>query len=371
MALTYSTTIQDHVALRLANTTYANLPTVQKKAIDNEWSSGALAAGHAYDAYTHVRRYAAFIQAGGSDTAPDDWLPWLVSEIVYRALAHVNPDMMKEARAGRDEAARTALTTFTRGEHDETTSTEGLVFSHLNIRRSVLDTCVRLDPMLLPTPDKIDSAIRSELLRVWYAGDWYWRRRQVRLAIATDGTVAYTPEVSVDAVVSRRIYFDDETGAGTVMVGVGADEMAYLKSIGNDDGRPGYFRTTKSGGSLVWHFDRTPDTTYNARAEVLLKCPALTGTANIATALSEMDPEFHDVLRDVVVAKVVSDYGRREGRSMSDDARLRMANVLNAIDDVGLHDERSLEPEAARTVEEQLDAGYSPYGFGGTLGGST
>lgn len=366
MALTYATALQNQIALRLSNRLYANLDTPDQTAIDgvNNGSTSPPTAGHAYDAWVVLQKYNNFLQVTDpSTTIPAEWTQWFIAEVVYHASTHIQPDRAKEFREQRDDAMRRAISTYTKTDHDDTAGTEAwVVNTYASCRKYVLERCVHLTPMLLPTPERIDSALRARLVRLWEMADWSFRRELITLTIST--AAAVTDDVStgfeIDKLASKRIYFSDSNGEGVAMESVSATEMAYLKSLNTAAGRPRYFRLTKSGSTLTWSFDRTPDTAYTAKCEALITIPALATQANFTSALAKLPADMLDILRDAAAADVIYEYGHPLGRDMYAKAEESWAKLLAEIDDVSNADEIRGE-YGSRGVVVQMMEGQDHY----------
>lgn len=350
MALTYTTAVQDQIALRLAGSTYSNLPSEYKTAIDNNWTSGALAGGLAFEAQTLVRRYNDYLEISGTDVADDALLSWFIWEVVFRASHAFQPDREGSSMRHRDDAMRHALATHTRQDMDE--DGNGLwTIDHNHIRSTAVDACVNMEPPYMPTPEMIDRAMRSRIAKLWIYADWRWRKKPITITIPTSGqpTTDLSAGQSLDGITSRRLFYDDTDGVGTQLVHVDATRMSYLKSQGLSSARPEYCHITKTGGTLYWEFDRTPDQEYTVRGEALLGIPALTDGADFDTALALIPSDMHDILVDAIVGDVMAMSGRPAGRQAKADAEEAWVHMLGRADDVGDYDNPQMESEVRRT----------------------
>lgn len=369
-AIAYDADHQDQIALRVWNRLYAALSTEQKKLVDGTWTTGSLANGHAFDVLTQVRRYAHFIQMDGSDSGPDDaWLGWFLAETVARCVYNQNRERFREAKGMANDAMKMALTTYTRSEVDETTDVSGFVHSHINTRRFVLDNCVRLEPMLLPTPERIDGAMRTVYARIWNMSDWWFKRRQVTFTVDTAGDV--TDDLAgtevAHAVSSERLFYDDTNNRGGEIHHISASEMAREQSLSHDAGRPLTFRAYRTGSGLQWTFDRTPDQSYTFRGEVFIRQPALATAANFDTALTILPPEHHDALRDMILSHVVSGYMHKAGPDLRFETEAYWKPFLDKSQDIGEPDSLPLESQTKATFHALMNQGG---GFSATIGGS-
>lgn len=343
MAITYSSAVQNKIAYRLANKAYSALTAEDKAAIDNTWSSGS-PGGHVGEAYTTVRRYANFVQGGGSDDAPPDWERWLVMEAVTSASSHIAPDRFKEFDQLRREALRDAISTYTRIDADNLASTEGLAFTQQNLRLYILDACLRMEPMLLPTFGTIDSHIRKSLHDLWMAADWTWLRYADTVTIPTAGannpTVTYASGLTPRAILSRRLYYTDADGEGQYVLWADADELNARIAEDPDDGRPQMFRVTRSAsGGLNWYFERGRDQAYTVRGE-FIRSP-ITFTSSAASTPAMFVAVDGDTVLNLTLTKSGNTLslspvigGPYDLTSASYDTMAEVAAALEAIDGV-------------------------------------
>lgn len=368
---TYSSTIQDQIAARLRNNSYTQLDSRDKSAIDGTWTSGNLSVGHAYDAQATLRRFNNFVMGTGADEFPIDWTGWFIAEVVWRAAQHIAPEKAQDYRKLRDDVMRVAITTHTKTDIDGTAATEGFVVNHANIRKQVADACVHQEPPVFPSPELCDRVARSRFVRMWNMAFWPFRREQTRITLPTSGQPTYATSSTVDAILSTRLFYDDEEGKGSVCVSASADEMAYVLAQGYDDGRPQRFRVSKTASTLVWTFDRTPDQEYTARIEVAVATPTIATAANLDTAIGKLPIEFQELFRESVVADVLSAYGRPDGRVMTANVDSLWTQHLQQFDDPGHFDERLSDSQSVSTIADLMAGQYGGWWAGGVLGGQT
>lgn len=367
----YSSTIQDQIAARLRNNTYAQLESRDKSVIDGTWASGSLSSGHSFDAQATLRRFNNFVMGTGADEIPIDWTGWFIAEVVWRAAQHIAPEKATEYRKLRDDVMRLAVTTHTKSDLDASTQTEGFVVSYTNIRKQVADACVHQDPPVFPTPEACDRIMRSRFIRMWNMAFWPFRREQTTITLPTSGQPTYATSSAVDAVLSTRLFYSDSDGQGSVCISASADEMAYLKAQSYDAGRPQRFRVSKTAGTLVWTFDRTPDQAYTAKLEVAVATPTIASAANMDTAIGKLPIEFQELYRESVVADVLAAYGRPEGRVMVERVDNLWAQHLQQFDDPGHFDERGSESQSVSTIADLMAGQHHGWWAGGVLGGQT
>lgn len=359
MALAYSSAIQDKIALRLHNALYTNLQSQDKTAIDNTWTSGT-PGGHAGEALSHVNRYASYVEETSTDEAPAEWESWLVWETVWRASFHVQPGRQQEAMRQRNEAMRAAMSTYSHEDSVATSKLEGLVVSHINIRRYVLDACARRSPFYVPSTSLIDSAIRLVIYRTWEMGKWSWRRYQdvatIPVSSSTTPSLSYQSGNTPDGVSSSVCYYTED---GSPLTFVPNDDMVRHLASEYDSGRPLYFRVTSTASGLVWQFERANDESRTFRCELVRACPALTSDANITTALSLFPQNFLDPIRRMVLAEVLCDGGKEDGYSLKTAAKQDIDNLFT-FDSTGAAG-AGLERSRSRETVHHTLAGQQHY----------
>lgn len=336
MALAFTTTIRDQVALLLTGRTYTQCTPADQTAI-----AGTDGAGDR--ALSKIQQWAHFVELAGSDTAPDAWSRWLTREAAYEACVFIKPEREDDLRRHALLAQREALQTFTRSEVDGTTSVGDLAGDVGAIRRHIISRCVRMEPLVLPEPDVIDSAIKQMITRVWNDADWKFTQRLGVFTIAADGSVTVADEAGdplvIDKIVGDCLRYD--SGRGQI-VSVGRDYILRHRSQETVvTGRPAYFHLQKAGSDILWLFAPKPDAEYVARAMVRLKTPAMTTIAGINAALLLIPHEVVSLMHDLCLGKVLYDLGRGEGQALMMETIQEMGGLIPSYDNPGGEIERS------------------------------
>lgn len=375
MAITYDATVQNQIALRLINQTYANAQSTDKTVIDNNWTTGD-PGGHAGDALTLLRQYANFIELDGSGSSdgPAVWSGWLIAETVYRAAIHLAPDREPAYRRLRDSAAQAAMSAYSREDTDTITSTEGLAYSRINLRRRVLAKCIALNPMLMARPEQIDQCITDAVSRIYETKQWSWRRISETITFAnastTNPTPTYGTAATPEAIFTSRLYFSSPTtSVGKSMVYATEDQIQRMIASGLDAGQPQHFniQTTAAGG-LSWYIDRTTDQQYVVRAVVLKAKPDLSVAGGVDTALGQMPYETRSVVYKLALANTLIEHGRTaQGFPMLEVAE-RDLDRLWTSDDPGNPDASAAGPTPpAQFAQTMLGHQWGETTIGGNL----
>ena len=363
MALAYSANIQNAIALRVARQTYTNLASVDKTLLDGNWSSGDPGSGSiAGGVLTMLRQYANFVEmtGQGSGDGPDAWVEWLTAETVARASPTMSTDATRPAsfRAIAQDAARVALTAYSREDTDTTSGTEGLAYTRQSIRRMVLARCIALNPMLLARPEQIDHCIREAVARVWSLKNWSWRHVSDTITIpnssTTNPTVTYGSTNTPDSIATRKLYFSSPSDvAGQFVTWANEDTIQQFIAQGLDAGQPRYFNTfSAAAGGLTWFIDRGTDQEYVLRGAVLAKLPSLATNTGVDTALTAMPDDFKSVVANLAIGATMIGHGRREGYGIQADAQNKLEELI-VNDDPGQPNTENTTPDGPATI-----AGY-------------
>lgn len=370
MAISYSSAIQDQIAYALANVPYSSLKTHEKDAIDNTWSSGT-PGGYAGHALTKLQRFANFVTDTGVTAVPDEWLEWLVWEVVYSAATHIRQEKAGLARDKRNEARETAFTTFNRQDWYDPTGTEQWTTTLSGIRLFIVSAMVRLSPPILPEPSIVDAMVRKALYMVWNAKDWPWLRYTDTVTIAAAAgdytpTITYASGQSPGKLLSRRPKYNGSSAATgvTELEPVDIERMTYEQARGLDDGKPQFFRLLREADNdLLWEFERGTDAAYTFRAEFLRRIPTITSSAGFNSVMTFMPTAESDLVREVAYALTLRALGRNVGESP--DAMIdRAVHAAEMISDTGDQDSVAVETGIRQVMDEQRLGRW-----GGGLGG--
>ena len=345
MAITYSTSIQDRIALLVYGVANTGLADYQKVLLDGTWTTGALSSGVAKDALQVLNQFGQWNEAVSSASAPPDWEQWFIAESAYRLAIAARPDRIATIKQMREEAMEAALLTYSRtGIADNATAA---TTSLTDLRQHVIASLSRMRPLKYVPVEQIDRAVQWAMNNLWNRGKWSFRRRMVTATIATDESVTITAGMesgeTIDDIVTNALYLG---GTSTrIVTWAKPDEMSQLKSLTDvQAGVPRQFRINKLGTTFQWKFFPVPDISYTATFEVLTSGPTLP-TSTPSTSITQFPPLFIPTLRDLVLAKVMQDNsidGATERMRMVDDD---IGRNLTFYDDVG-------EPDAAQSVRD-------------------
>ena len=310
MAISYSSDLQDEIALRVSGRSYNDLTDDQKKIIDGDSSNPVPTAGAAGRAYEELSKWAVYRTMDSTVGIPDEWKSWFVMQAAGDAGGRFTSADINEIRQERSRARRDALSAYIRSNPEDTTDSAHLGLTTVEMRRYCLASALRQSRPLLPEPFLIDQAIQEAIARTWDHTDWNFRRQTVTLTIATDGSVTVSGSLILDRLTSDAIFYTSAGDRGAKAVHVDIEEMLQMTAYDNSDGRPDYFHVRPSDAGLQWTFERTPNEEYTAKAEGVTKVGALTTPAEMDTALGEFPVDFHQYLKKRALANLYEIAGR-------------------------------------------------------------
>lgn len=363
MAITYSTAIQDEIALRLSRRSYSDLTADQKKMIDGGATPPSVTSGAVKRAMDTIESWAVFLTLDPTEGIPLDWTGWLVALSALKAASGFSTAdeglLRREEAMARDDALRT----YQRSAITSTAATDHFLVTAIELRRFVVSHCVSMPRPVLPTPEQIDAAIVETLEEVWDMADWSFRRALVTLTLGTDDSVTVDPDIDIDRLATESIvYVGSSSGStGGEAREVDADTMMRLKAKALADGKPRYFRLIDSDGGITWILDRTPDQEYTAKAEVLKEIGDLTTPTEIGTAAALFPKKFQPYLRKRVLATTLENLGRyNEADALEREAR-EYEEMLAQFD----------SPRSAPEMDPRRQAsfGMGALPMGGQIGG--
>lgn len=184
MALTYSSTYQDQIALAVHECLYTDLSPNQKKLIDNS-SSSSPPGGVAGAAWIELTKWAQYISGLGGSTIPDEWASWFVAKAALYACRTMRPDRVRVCKQIELDARQTALTVLSRAtfDYDPSSNTEATSTTYQTIRYHVLESTARRPKPIFISPLTVDACTTYWLNRLWNQYDWNFKRRQVTMKI--------------------------------------------------------------------------------------------------------------------------------------------------------------------------------------------
>ena len=218
MALTLTAAVKNKVARLLYSTTYSALSSDYRASLIDDEGDSAL---------TTLKTYGSWFSMSNA-TAPDEWEPWLVSEICMRIAANAHPERVKVFTARRDKDMQDGMLAYARNAptYDPSSVTEAFVAHTQNNRYYVWNHCIRRRPPLYPQPESIDAALNEVLTMVTNKARWPSRRRPAQMVITrtafTSGTYTHSTKtisgltsVSTSLGAGTRFYVTSGTGATT------------------------------------------------------------------------------------------------------------------------------------------------------------
>lgn len=142
-----------------------------------------------------------------------------------------------------------------------------------------------------------------------------------------------------DSIASRRFYFNQtqQYGAGAALEWTDATTFDMLKvRAGLATGRPTNVRTElQPGGAVSWHLTPFPDQNYSLQGSVYIKGPGTPASATATTVFAAFPAEFFPVLRDMVLARVLLQYGASDCERVWGRAIDAVAMLLPTFTDQG------------------------------------
>jgi hypothetical protein len=364
VAITYTSAIQNRIAMSVWGRQNSGLTADQKAHLDGTWTSGSLTSGMAFDALTRINQYGQWWEQAGASAAPAAWEGWFVSLTALKLAVSHRPDRIQGLRVELNDAIESALQTHSLTDATSTTIT-GQTLTVPGLRYFVMNHAIRRTPRLFVPPSDIDAHLLWVLNYLWNCAGWNFRKRQVTLTIATNSAVTTDLGVTetLDSLSSRQLYYDDTSGARIRWVS--SDEMAQLRArYGTETGRPRFFRTERSGSTLSWKFAPLPDAQYTAKAECHIKGPGtLSDATSLTTELAKFPPEFGPVVRDLVLGRCLMFHSAADGRRIYEDALAQVETFLPAAEDFG----RPAHTQTVRDAYQDIQALGGEFIMGGGL----
>lgn len=184
MALSYSSTLEDQIALALKNQAYSDLSTNDKKVIDNN-SSSSPPGGTAGRAWTELTKWAQYINGSDGTTIPDEWASWFVAKTVLYCGPVVQPERLRLFKQIELDARQSAISMLSRAafNYDPASNTEATTCTYQTIRYHVLEATARRQRPVYISPLTVDANTNYWLNKLWNYGTWNFKRRQVTMKI--------------------------------------------------------------------------------------------------------------------------------------------------------------------------------------------
>lgn len=181
-----------------------------------------------------------------------------------------------------------------------------------------------------------------------------------------------------DSIASRRFYFNQTQGygAGAALEWTDATTFDMLKvRAGLGSGRPTNVRTElQPAGVVSWHLTPFPDQAYTLQGSVYIKGPGTPASASATTVFSAFPAEFFPVLRDMVLARVLQQYGASDSERVWGRAIDSVATLLPTFTDQGAPTRLAVTEDVYNDAARMLSGSAFPgagAGWGWVGGGLT
>jgi hypothetical protein len=224
LAFAYSAALQGRIALAVWGVPNSSLNATQKTQLDGTWTTGALSAGVAYDAYIEMSQLAQYFEQAAA--TPDlsfpepAWDRLFVAKAAMILVKTVRPDRLSEFQRDHEVALDEAIDTYTR-DLVSSTSLAGQLITLAGIRSFVIDHCVKradantgLRRRLFPNISQIDGHIQWVLNYLWNVRPWHFRKRQVLVRVVKVSIANATWTESTKTLTNTGIFTDTRIAAG-------------------------------------------------------------------------------------------------------------------------------------------------------------
>jgi hypothetical protein len=218
--------------------------------------------------------------------------------------------------------------------------------------RSIIGILVSQRTPVIPGVSEAMRTIREEYVKLWEERRWSFKVRHTTLQIATTGAVNFgddgTTDFGFDGFASKYIWIISNSRPYKCQW-LDSTRFAQAKAeydqLATSTGRPRYFYTEDWGSDPLIHWAPDPDQAYTGYANILLRAPAFSGDHSdngTGNGLNSLPPPFRGHLRDRVVARLLSKWGRED----TDAKRLFVQVRSDAIELTDNWSERGAEASA-------------------------
>jgi hypothetical protein len=236
LAFSYTAALQGRIALAVWGVSNSSLNATQKVQLDGTWTTGALSAGVAYDAYIEMSQLAQYFEQAAA--TPDlsfpepAWDRLFVAKAAMILVKTVRPDRLSEFQRDHEVALDEAIDTYAR-DLISSTSLAGQDIKLAGIRSFVIDHCVKradantgLRRRLFPNISQIDGHIQWVLNFLWNVRPWHFRKRQVLVRLITVDISTATWTQSTKTLTSTGSFTDTRIAiGGRVLITGGTDVL--------------------------------------------------------------------------------------------------------------------------------------------------
>lgn len=270
MAFTYTTAIQNRIALDVFGVLYTSLTAAQKEHLDGTWTTGSLASGKAYDTLVQVQQIANYFEMAGGTSAPQVWEPWVIAQTAAELAPVYRPERVQSLMAAKESAIDQAIDTFTLRDptgsfastnDSQKITVQGIRYFCLNhgSRRKESGSNTGMRRRLFFPIDEIDSHTQWALNYIYNKELWSFRKRSVQVSIKYLSTVT-------GATWTESTKTLTQTGAFT--------NLLFTSS------RPAMVLITDGTGATIGEYQVASKTSSDA---IVLTASISTANANLAT----------------------------------------------------------------------------------------
>lgn len=344
----YSVTgVRDRVCQSALGKTYSRLTSDQQSTVD------AVIAERFRFIYMVWKRIGEV--SGESTDLPTDLQQLFVAEIIHALVREMrSPEQADRARTELTRLWRDTISYFTPDWTSSTSGAAATTFKAVDVYVTSATLRHEEGPFVVPSRH-IDQLTTFTFRRIWNMRPWNFRRRQARFTINTDGQLTTTADFVFDQMGTMRFYYVDSPSVH--LCWASPDDMAYYRArYDGDTGRPKYFTIQDEGDSKTWKVVPTPDQEYTVDGALCIATPELPATRTSASGFSQLPPEYHPILWDLVLGKILRDHGRTaSGNILWNSAKKQLETLGPEYADMGRMDSDLSRPNASAGLIQQGD----------------
>lgn len=223
MALSLTTAVKNEVANILFSSTYANAGTNPAALIDARGATALIKLE------TEAQWFTSLAATG---TAPNEWMPYFISEIVAMVAGNSHPDRLRYLK-DRDQDRRSAFEFYSRVAmtYSPGLTTEAFVYTVQNNRNYCIGACIKQDKPYMPAVTMIDACLDESLTEIWNRSKAGFNRRPVVMKITRTAFTGATWTESTKTLTTTGVGTSLPTGTPFyVTSGTGATTGEYVIS---------------------------------------------------------------------------------------------------------------------------------------------
>ena len=184
-----------------------------------------------------------------------------------------------------------------------------------SLLRSVIGILIRQRTPVIPPFMEGQRTVRDEFVKLWEGRRWAFRLRMKKMTITTDGELLNPAGDTdkFDGLASKNIVLLTSNNQRYRLDWVDATRAASISAFyDGKTGRPRFFFDEDRGTIQGIHFWPKPDKTYDAFAGIIIGPPPFLTSANVKDAFAQLPVPFRAHLRDKIIARLLSDFGRED-----------------------------------------------------------